>query len=86
MVDPLQEWFDKVGHDINVPGLCCNVSLRQYYKVIIIPTATSRHHPDMASSVLNVTLNWIQRSMLAQHYIPNVMQMYSDKGRTCTFS
>ena len=44
----------------------CDISVRQYYKVVIIPSVTSRHLPDMNWNVLKQTLNPIKKSTVKQ--------------------
>ena len=59
-----QNWLTRC--QTNVTGqaiirLClrCDISVRPHYKVVIIPSVTSRHHP--AWNVLKGTLNPIQK-------------------------
>ena len=45
LVDPLPESCDRAEYHTTVPG--CDISVRQHYKVVIIPFVTSRHRLDM---------------------------------------
>ena len=47
------------GQDITRLCLRRDISVRQHYKVVIIPSVTSRHRPDMIRNVLKGTLNLI---------------------------
>ena len=41
--------------------LWCDISVRQHYKMVIIPSVKSKHHLDMTWNVLKGTLNPIQK-------------------------
>ena len=50
------------GRDIIRLCMWCDISVRQHYKVVIIPSVTSRHHPDMTWNVLKWKLNRLQKN------------------------
>ena len=51
-----------IGRDIIRMCLQFDISVRQNYKVVIIPSVTSRHCPNMTRTVLKGTLNSIHKS------------------------
>ena len=59
LVDPLLEQCDRAGYHTTVRAVC--ISVRQHYKVVIIPSVTSMHRPDMIWNALKGTLISIQK-------------------------
>ena len=45
------------GRDVTLLFLWCDISVKQHYKVVIIPPVTRRYRPDMTSNVLKGDIN-----------------------------
>ena len=60
------------GQDIIWMCHQCDISVRQHYKVVIIPSVTSRHHPDMTWNVQYWSVDGILLQLIYQSIAVNI--------------